>query len=225
MDFQSKRDRQLSSKIVQKTSLLMQKSKGQHFLHNPEIIKNIVNKAGVTSTDTILEIGPGNGNLTHLLLEQAKKVVALELDPRMISELIKRFPRHSAKGQKLTLIRGDAIKTGWPYFDLCVANLPYQISSPVVFKLLSHRPLFRCAVVMVQREFALRLVAQPGTELYCRLSANVQLLAKVDHLFKGNYIYSLDIWSNNSRKEELQASAQSGVFGGAHRAQKPHSQD
>lgn len=87
------------------------------------------------------------------------------------------------------LVRGDAIKTNWPYFDLCVANLPYQISSPVVFKLLAHRPLFRCAVVMVQREFALRLVAQPGTELYCRLSANVQFLAKVDHLFKGEFLF------------------------------------
>ena len=185
MDYPKPTNKHFSSKIVQKTSLLMQKSKGQHFLHNPEIIKNIVNKSGVTSTDIVLEIGPGNGNLTHLLLEQSRKTIALELDPRMISELIKRFPRHSSKGQKLTLIRGDAIKTKWPYFDLCVANLPYQISSPVVFKLLSHRPLFRCAVVMVQREFALRLVAQPGTELYCRLSANVQLLAKVDHLFKG----------------------------------------
>ena len=188
---ESKREREvrLSSKIVQKTSLLMQKSKGQHFLHNPEIIKNIVNKAGVNSTDTVLEIGPGNGNLTHLLLDQAQKVFAIELDNRMIGELIKRFPPYSQKGHKLSLIRGDAIKTNWPYFDLCVANLPYQISSPVIFKMLCHRPLFRCAVVMVQREFALRLVAQPGSELYCRLSANVQLLAKVDHLFKGMLTY------------------------------------
>lgn len=65
-----------------------------------------------------------------------------------------------------------------------MANLPYQISSPFLFKLLAHRPLFRCAVVMFQLEFAQRLTAKPGDELYCRLSVNTQLLAKVDNLLK-----------------------------------------
>lgn len=102
----------------------------------------------------------------------------------MISELLKRFPKYSESGKKLTIIKGDAIKAEWPFFDLCVANLPYQISSPVIFKMLCHRPIFRCAVLMVQQEFAMRMVAQPGSECYCRLSANLQLLAKVDHLFK-----------------------------------------
>jgi 18S rRNA (adenine1779-N6/adenine1780-N6)-dimethyltransferase len=64
------------------------------------------------------------------------------------------------------------------------SNTPYQISSSLVFKLLRHRPLWRCAILMFQREFALRLVAKPGDSLYCRLSANVQLLAKVDHIMK-----------------------------------------
>lgn len=76
------------------------------------------------------------------------------------------------------------MKTELPFFDACVANLPYQISSPFVFKLLLHRPFFRCAILMFQREFALRLVAKPGTKLYCRLSINTQLLARVDHLMK-----------------------------------------
>ena len=71
-----------------------------------------------------------------------------------------------------------------PYFDICVANIPYQISSPLTFKLLAHRPVFRCAVIMFQREFAMRLVAQPGDNLYCRLSVNTQLLARVSHLLK-----------------------------------------
>jgi len=71
-----------------------------------------------------------------------------------------------------------------PYFDVCVANLPYQISSPFVFKLLAHRPQFHAAVLMFQREFALRLVARPGDALYCRLSANTQLLSKVTHVMK-----------------------------------------
>jgi 18S rRNA (adenine1779-N6/adenine1780-N6)-dimethyltransferase len=77
----------------------------------------------------------------------------------MIAELLKRFSPYSALGKKLTLLKGDAMKTEWPFFDLCIANLPYQISSPVIFKLLAHRPLFRCAVLMVQKEFADRVVA------------------------------------------------------------------
>jgi 18S rRNA (adenine1779-N6/adenine1780-N6)-dimethyltransferase len=76
------------------------------------------------------------------------------------------------------------MKTELPYFDVCISNTPYQISSVLVFKLLEHRPMFRCAILMFQREFALRLVAKPGDELYCRLSVNVQLLAKVDHVMK-----------------------------------------
>ena len=171
-------------KIIQKTPLLMNKTHGQHFLENPEIIKMIVQRAAVKTTDTVLEIGPGNGNLTKLLLDSSRKVIAIEVDTRMISELLKRFPKYSEKGKKLTIIKGDAIKTEWPFFDLCVANLPYQISSPVIFKMLCHRPIFRCAVLMVQQEFAMRMVAQPGSECYCRLSVNLQILAKVDHLFK-----------------------------------------
>lgn len=72
----------------------------------------------------------------------------------------------------------------WPTFDVCVSNLPYQISSPFVFKLLLQRPLPRYAVLMFQQEFADRLIAKPGSKLYCRLSVNVQLLAKVEHLMR-----------------------------------------
>nr|TKW37708.1 hypothetical protein SEVIR_1G065766v2 [Setaria viridis] len=84
----------------------------------------------------------------------------------------------------LRVIQGDVLKCDLPYFDICVANIPYQISSPLTFKLLSHRPIFRCAVIMFQREFAMRLVAQPGDSLYCRLSVNVQLLSRVSHLLR-----------------------------------------
>lgn len=86
--------------------------------------------------------------------------------------------------QLVQVIQGDVLKCDLPYFDICVANIPYQISSPLTFKLLAHRPLFRCAVIMFQREFAMRLVAQPGDTLYCRLSVNTQLLARVSHLLK-----------------------------------------
>lgn len=158
-------------------------SLGQHFLKNPAVISAIIQKAGVKSTDVVLEIGPGTGNMTVRLLQQAKKVVALEFDSRMVREVLKRTEQTSVS-HKLQVIQGDAIKTAWPFFDLMVANLPYQISSQVVFKLLAHRPMFRCAVLMFQEEFALRLTARPGEALYCRLSVNVQLLAKVDQLLK-----------------------------------------
>ena len=76
------------------------------------------------------------------------------------------------------------MKVDLPYFDACVANIPYQISSPLTFKLLAHRPAFRCAVIMYQHEFAMRLVAKPGSELYGRLSVNTQLLSNVAHILK-----------------------------------------
>jgi len=105
------------------------------------------------------------------------------MDSRLIRELLKRV-EGSSNEHKLRVIQGDVIKTALPFFDVCVANVPYQISSPLVFKLLSHRPMFRCAVMMFQEEFALRLTARPGESLYCRLSVNTQLLAKVDQLMK-----------------------------------------
>lgn len=123
------------------------------------------------------------GNMTVKVLEKVKKVIACEVDPRLAAELQKRV-QGTPSQTKLHLIVGDVLKTELPFFDICVANLPYQISSPFVFKLLLHRPFFRCAVLMFQREFAQRLVAQPGDKLYCRLSINTQLLARVDHLMK-----------------------------------------
>jgi 18S rRNA (adenine1779-N6/adenine1780-N6)-dimethyltransferase len=116
-------------------------------------------------------------------LEGSKKVVAMEYDERMVREVLKRVQQTPLES-KLQVIQGDAIRTRWPFFDVCVANVPYQISSALVFKLLSHRPMFRCAVLMFQEEFALRLTARPGEALYCRLSVNTQLLAKVDQLLK-----------------------------------------
>jgi 18S rRNA (adenine1779-N6/adenine1780-N6)-dimethyltransferase len=155
---------------------------GQHLLINPAVVLNIVQKAGVQPTDTVLEIGPGTGNLTVKLLEAAKRVVAIELDPRMVVELQKRF-QDTPLRNKFELMHCDFMKAQLPYFDLCVANVPYQISSAIVFRLLTI-PNFRAAVLMFQREFALRLVAKPGDSLYCRLSVNVQLLATTSHLLK-----------------------------------------
>jgi len=156
---------------------------GQHILKNPLIIKTIVEKSAIKASDIVLEIGPGTGNLTMQLLPVCKKVVAVEYDPRMIAELTKRVQETEMKS-KLQIIHGDVMKIDLPYFDICVANIPYQISSPLTFKLLTHRPFYRCAVLMFQEEFAHRLVAKPGTSNWCRLSLNTQLLARCDQIMK-----------------------------------------
>ncbi|KAL5487141.1 hypothetical protein EMCRGX_G019708 [Ephydatia muelleri] len=163
--------------------ILFHRDKGQHILKNPLVITGIIEKAALRPTDVVLEVGPGTGNLTVKLLEQCKKVIACEVDTRLVAELQKRVQGTNV-APKLQVMIGDVLKTDLPFFDVCVANLPYQISSPFVFKLLLHRPFFRCAVLMFQREFAQRLVAKPGDKMYCRLSANTQLLARVDHLMK-----------------------------------------
>lgn len=158
------------------------KSKGQHILKNPLLVDSIVQKSGIKTTDVVLEIGPGTGNLTKKLLDAGKKVIAVEIDSRMVLELHKRF--QGVPSSRLTVIQGDVLKTELPYFDICVANIPYQISSPLTFKLLNHQPSFRCAIIMYQREFAMRLVALPGDKLYCRLTVNTQLHARISHLLK-----------------------------------------
>ncbi|KAG7446511.1 rRNA adenine dimethylase [Guyanagaster necrorhizus] len=153
---------------------------GQHILKNPAIAQKSVT-ANLRPTDKVLEVGPGTGNLTMRILEKAKLVTAVEMDPRMAAELTKRV-QGKPEQRKLEVIIGDFVKADLPYFDVCISNTPYQISSPLIFRLLSHRPLPRVCVLMFQREFALRLLARPGSNLWSRLSANVQLFAKVDHV-------------------------------------------
>ncbi|CAK7226515.1 Dimethyladenosine transferase [Sporothrix bragantina] len=145
---------------------------GQHILKNPGV-----------ADDTVLEIGPGTGNITTRILEKARKCIAIELDPRMAAEVTKRVQGTPAQ-KKLEVLLGDAIKTEFPPFDVCISNTPYQISSPLVFKLLSMPNPPRTAVLMFQKEFAQRLVARPGDTLYCRLSVNAQFFARITHVLK-----------------------------------------
>ncbi|SCU81972.1 LAMI_0B08438g1_1 [Lachancea mirantina] len=156
---------------------------GQHILKNPLVAQGIVDKAQLKPSDVVLEVGPGTGNLTVRILEQVRKVVAVEMDPRMAAELTKRV--HGTPGEKkLEIMLGDFMKTELPYFDVCISNTPYQISSPLVFKLINQPRPPRVSILMFQREFALRLLARPGDSLYCRLSANVQMWANVTHIMK-----------------------------------------
>ncbi|CAI4052468.1 hypothetical protein N7582_005451 [Saccharomyces uvarum] len=156
---------------------------GQHILKNPLVAQGIVDKAQIRPSDVVLEVGPGTGNLTVRILEQAKNVVAVEMDPRMAAELTKRV-RGTPVEKKLEILLGDFMKTELPYFDICISNTPYQISSPLVFKLINQPRPPRVSILMFQREFALRLLARPGDSLYCRLSANVQMWANVTHIMK-----------------------------------------
>eukprot|EP00397_Hematodinium_sp_SG-2012_P034922 GEMP01037503.1.p1 GENE.GEMP01037503.1~~GEMP01037503.1.p1 ORF type:complete len:340 (+),score=72.78 GEMP01037503.1:110-1129(+) len=157
--------------------LPLEKKHGQHLLKNPGILDKIVLASDLKPSDIVFEIGPGTGNLTMMLLAQAKTVIAQEIDHRMAAEVKKRAIN---SGKTNLIVReGDCLRADWPPFHACVANLPYKISSPFTFKLLAHRPVFRCAVIMFQLEFAQRLVAPPGDRSYGRLAINTRLFAKV----------------------------------------------
>ncbi|KAI4270932.1 MAG: hypothetical protein L6R35_006575 [Caloplaca aegaea] len=119
---------------------------GQHVLKNPGVAQAIVDKADLKQSDIVLEVGPGSGNLTVKILEKAKKVIAVELDPRMAAEVTKRV-QGKPEAKRLEVLLGDVIKTDLPYFDVCISNTPYQISSPLTFKLLSlpHPPPPLCS--------------------------------------------------------------------------------
>lgn len=157
---------------------------GQHILKNPGVAQAIVDKADLKQSDIVLEVGPGTGNLTAKILEKAKKVIACEADPRMAAEVTKRFQGTPA-AKRLEVILGDVLKhPQLPYFDVCISNTPYQISSPLTFRLLALSPSPRSCVLMFQREFAMRLFAKPGEKLYSRLSVNAQMWAKISHVMK-----------------------------------------
>ncbi|KAI9812606.1 MAG: Dimethyladenosine transferase [Pycnora praestabilis] len=156
---------------------------GQHILINPGVAQAIVDKADLKQSDVVLEVGPGTGNLTIKILEKAKRVIAVEMDPRMAAEVTKRV-QGKPEQKRLEVMLGDVIKTELPYFDVCLSNTPYQISSPLTFKLLATSPAPRVCILMFQREFAMRLFAKPGDTLYSRLSVNAQMWAKIDHIMK-----------------------------------------
>ncbi len=138
---------------------------GQNFLLDDSVIRRAVAMAGLRAGEIVLEIGPGLGNLTEELLRTGAKVVAVEQDEGFVAFLKKRF------GDRIGLVHADAVQAFLPPFDKVVSNLPYQISSPIIFKLLDTG--FDIAVLMLQREFAERMVAKPGTSDYGRLTVGV----------------------------------------------------
>ena len=145
---------------------------GQNFLLDDSVVSRSVGFASLSSKDTVLEIGPGLGNLTEELLKTGAKVVGVEQDLAFCKFLERRF------GDRLRVVQADAVKAFLPDFNKVVSNLPYQISSPMIFKLLDIG--FDVAVLMLQREFAERMIAKPGTEDYGRLTIGVFYRAECD---------------------------------------------
>ncbi len=155
---------------------------GQHFLTNPQITDRIVSIAGVTQDDTVLEVGPGRGILTDSLLKTGCKVVAVEKDKKLFGELSEKY----ADQEKLQLFNEDILKFPLPRHPraLVVANLPYSVSTEIIFKLIDNRNLFSELYLMVQKEVAERLVATPGGKDYGVLSVLTQLYSDSEIVMK-----------------------------------------
>jgi 16S rRNA (adenine1518-N6/adenine1519-N6)-dimethyltransferase len=143
------------------------KKLGQNFVTDPNTIRRIVAAAKLSGSETVVEIGPGLGSLTLGLLEVAKKVIAVEIDPKMAAELESTISKR-APGTDFTLVRDDALRVdALPADpDALVANLPYNISVPVLLHFLEHFPTIQTGLVLVQAEVAHRLAAEPGSKIY-----------------------------------------------------------
>lgn len=143
------------------------KKLGQNFVHDANTVRRIVQAAGVQRGETVLEVGPGLGSLTLGLLEAGAAVIAIEIDGRLAEQL-----PHTVKlmqpGTSLTVIHEDALRTTSLPADpvRLVANLPYNVSVPVLLHLLEHVASLTSGIVMVQAEVGYRLAAEPGSKVY-----------------------------------------------------------
>jgi 16S rRNA (adenine1518-N6/adenine1519-N6)-dimethyltransferase len=160
------------------------KSLGQHFLQDGNIIRKIAETIPANKDDLIIEIGPGTGMLTEELLKRYDYVRAVEVDGRAVEYLKKKFP-------ELNVLHEDILKAPWD--DLLsvpnstdihiVGNLPYYITSQILFGILDHRTRLKSATLMMQKEVAERLIAQPQTKEYGILSVQVQLMSSPEIAF------------------------------------------
>lgn len=156
---------------------------GQNFLIDPNIVRKIVALADVKPEDTVLEIGPGRGVLTDALSHAAGRVVAVEIDPVLHRLLQER----QAEWPNVELVCEDALRyplERLPLGTIVVANLPYYISTPLLFRLLDGRDRFPRMVLMLQDEVADRLVAKPDSSDYGVLSVMAQYTAEITKAFK-----------------------------------------
>ena len=159
------------------------KSLGQHFLIDKNIVHKIVRLAELQPGETVLEIGPGQGILTEALLDSSGLVVAVELDAALCGRLRTTLGRRS----NFRLIEGDALAFDYaqvPSPFLVVANLPYYVSTPLLFRLLEERQRIDRLVLMLQEEVVARLAAAPGGKDYGALSIAAQFYCEVRRAFR-----------------------------------------
>ena len=165
--------------LLNQYGLRANKKLGQNFLINQDIIDSIIDKAEITSNDTVLEIGPGLGSLTKALLQNAKKVIVVELDENMVQVLKSRFG-----DERLEIIHGDILKLDLneiteKYGKIkVVANLPYYITTPIVMKLLEEEYEIESITVMVQKEVGERLCAKAGDRELGAITIGVNYYSK-----------------------------------------------
>jgi 16S rRNA (adenine1518-N6/adenine1519-N6)-dimethyltransferase len=159
----------------------MGKRLSQHFLYDPSILERIVEVANLRPDDTVVEIGPGPGRLTRMLAERAGRVVAIEVDRRLYEKLVAEL----GGKQGIEIVRGDALRFDYGTLGRfkVVANIPYHITTPIIFKLLEYRDRLESMTLTVQKEVAERMAAPPGSKDYGVLSITVQYLAKAEMRF------------------------------------------
>lgn len=154
--------------LAAKLDLRPTKQKGQNFVIDPNTVRRIVADSGITGDDVVVEVGPGLGSLTLALLAVAKRVVALEIDEKLADELPRTIAEH-APGADFEVVLADALRVDsvpGPAPTALVANLPYNVSVPVLLHLLALLPSLQKGLVMVQAEVADRLAARPGSKTY-----------------------------------------------------------
>lgn len=161
---------------LNKISITATKSLGQNFLNDDNIAEKIVESAKIKSDEKILEIGPGLGILTDIIVKKAKRTILIEKDEAIAGYLEGRY-----SDRNLEVIHGDVLEIDLPDFDKAISNLPFNISSPVTFKLLEDD--FDYGVLTYQKEYADRMCAGVGEENYSRLSVMVSTFAEIERLF------------------------------------------
>lgn len=165
-----------TQELVKKYNFKFSKSLGQNFLIDDSVLEDIVTGADVNSDDLVIEIGPGVGSLTAQLLNKAKKVVSIELD----NDLIPILESELGDQPNFTLIHNDALKVdfneiiGDEKSVKLVANLPYYVTTPIIVKLLKEGYNFKSLTIMIQKEVAERIDAEPNCKDYGSLSLLVQ---------------------------------------------------
>ena len=166
--------------------LIPRKRWSQHFLVDRNILNKVIRTAQVEKEDVVLEVGPGLGEMTLALARQVKRVIAIEIDPKLVAILNKKMKDYP----NVEVVKGDILKVDFRQFlkreghpIKVVANLPYQISTPLLFRFIESKEAFSTFTLMLQKEVAERMVAPPGRKEYGPLSIFIQIFLDVSIRF------------------------------------------